>query len=86
MEQPPPKNRKQKESVAALLDGINIPNIPAVAIHFYRQRKDEPLHALGIELWIGQQRKTSLQPVHTMGWTEQQVKGEWHARSGEIFD
>jgi hypothetical protein len=52
---------------SAMLDGIDIPNIPAVVIHFYRQRKDEPLHALGIELWIGQQRKTSLQPVHTMG-------------------
>jgi hypothetical protein len=60
---------------SALLDGIDIPTIPAVVIHFYRQRKDEPLHALGIELWIGQQRKASLQPVHTMGWTEGQVKG-----------
>lgn len=59
----------------AMLDGIDIPNIPAVVIHFYRQRKDEPLHALGIELWVGQQRKTSLQAVHTMGWSEGQVKG-----------
>jgi hypothetical protein len=58
-----------------LLNGIDIPTIPAVVIHFYRQRKDEPLHALGIELWIGQQRKTSLQPIHTMGWTQSQVKG-----------
>ena len=38
-----------KES-AQKLDGISIPTIPAVVIHFYCQRKDEPLHALGIEL------------------------------------
>ncbi len=63
-----------KES-SAQLEGISIPTIPAVIVHFYRQRKDEPLHALGIELWIGQQKKAALQPVHTLGWTEGQLKG-----------
>ena len=62
-----------KES-AQKLDGISIPTIPAVVIHFYRQRKDEPLHALGIELWVGQQKKAAIEAVHTLGWTEGQVK------------
>lgn len=62
-----------KESSAQLED-ISIPTIPAVVIHFYRQRKDEPLHALGIELWVGQQKKATQKPVHTLGWTESQVK------------
>ncbi len=67
------KYRGNKES-AAQLESISIPIIPAVIIHFYRQRKDEPLHALGVELWVGQQKKATLQPVHTLGWTEGQVK------------
>ncbi|WP_144405726.1 hypothetical protein [Aliterella atlantica] len=36
-----------KESAAQLTD---IPTVPAVVVYFYRQRKDEPLHALSIEL------------------------------------
>lgn len=64
-----------EQASATQLQGISIPSIPAVVIHFYRQRKDEPLHTLGIELWVGQQKKAALQPVHTLGWTEGQVKG-----------
>ncbi len=67
------KYRGEKES-AAQLHSITIPTVPAVVIHFYRQRKDEPLHALKVELWVGQQKQATLQPVHTLGWTEAQVK------------
>jgi hypothetical protein len=67
------KYRGDKES-AAQLNSISIPTLPAVVIYFYRQRRDEPLHALGVELWLGQQKKAVLQPVHTLGWTEAQVK------------
>lgn len=59
---------------AAQIDLISLPHIPAVVVHFYRQRKDEPLHAVGVELWIGQQKKAVVQPVHTLGWTESQLK------------
>ncbi|MBV8887017.1 MAG: hypothetical protein JO235_23900, partial [Chroococcidiopsidaceae cyanobacterium CP_BM_RX_35] len=45
-----------------------------VVIHFYRKRKDDDLHALGAELWVGQQKQESLPPVHTLGWTEGDVK------------
>ncbi len=60
------KYRGERES-AAQLDSINIPTIPAIIVYFYRQRKDEPLHAISVELWIGQQRKAVREPVHTLG-------------------
>ena len=49
-----------KESAQKLLNGISIPTIPAPVVHFYRQRKDEPVDALRIELWVGQQKKAAL--------------------------
>lgn len=67
------KYRGEKES-AAQLNSITIPTVPAVIIYFYRQRKDEPLHALSVELWIGQQRKAAREPVHTLGWKEANVR------------
>lgn len=66
------KYRGEKEA-AAQLDEKSIPTIPAV-VYFYRQRKDEPLHAISVELWIGQQKKAVTEPVHTLGWRERQVK------------
>ena len=65
---------KGEQQSAAQLEGISLPTIPAVVIHFYRQRKDTELHALGAELWVGQQKRESLPPVHTLGWTEGDVK------------
>ena len=67
------KYKGEQESVAQL-EGISLPTIPAVIIHFYRQRKDSELHALGSELWVGQRKRESLPPVHTLGWTEGDVK------------
>ncbi len=65
---------KGEKETSAQLAGIPIPPIPAVVIHFYRKRKDDELHALGAELWVGQQKRESLPPVHTLGWTEGDVK------------
>lgn len=65
------KYRGDKESAAQLID---IPTIPAVVVYFFRQRKDEPLHAMAVELWIGQQKKAVHEPVHTLGWTGAHVK------------
>ncbi len=65
------KYRGEKESAAQLTD---IPTVPAIVVYFYRQRKDEPLHALSVELWIGQQKKATREPVHTLGWKEAHVR------------
>ncbi len=67
------KYQGEKES-AAQLDSTDIPTVPAIVVYFYRQRKDEPLHAVSVELWIGQQRKVGREPVHTFGWTGAHVK------------
>ncbi len=67
------KYQGEKES-SKQLESINIPVVPAVIVYFYRGRKDEPLHAMSVELWIGQQRKDVCEPVHTLGWREAQVR------------
>lgn len=51
-----------------------MPTVPAVIIYFYRQRKEEPLHALAVKLWVGQQKKATREPVHTLGWKEANVR------------
>lgn len=53
---------------------IAVPTVPALVVYFYRQRKDEPLHAVSVELWIGQQKKAVREPVHTLGWTGAHVR------------
>ena len=63
----------EKES-SQQLESVNIPIVPAVIIYFYRGRKDEPLHAMSVELWVGQQKKAVREPVHTLGWKEANVR------------
>ena len=50
------------------------PAVPAAVVHWYRITKDAPLHALGAELWIGNDRVAKIEPVHCLGLTELQVK------------
>ncbi|MDX2243079.1 MAG: hypothetical protein NW224_20555 [Leptolyngbyaceae cyanobacterium bins.302] len=50
------------------------PAVPAAVVHWYRVTKDSPLHALGAELWIGNDRVAKVEPVHCLGLTELQVK------------
>jgi hypothetical protein len=53
---------------------IPVPAIPAAVVHWYRETKDSPLHALGAELWLGNNRVAKIEPVHCLGLTELQVK------------
>ncbi len=50
------------------------PAVPAAVVHWYRATKDAPLHALGAELWVGNDRVAQIEPVHCLGLTELQVK------------
>ncbi len=63
----------EKES-SQQLESVDIPIVPAVIIYFYRGRKDEPLHAMSVELWVGQQKKAVREPIHTLGWKEANVR------------
>jgi hypothetical protein len=53
---------------------VPVPALPAAVVHWYRATKDSPLHALGAELWIGNDRVATIAPVHCLGLTEAQVK------------
>lgn len=66
------KYQQSKQSGVQLQD-IPTPTIPAVVVRFYRERKDAPLHALDVMLWIGEE-KHQIKANHTLGWTEGQVK------------
>jgi hypothetical protein len=50
------------------------PTVPAAILHLYRERVDDPLHAVGAELWLGQNKVAEIEPVHTMGLLSAQVK------------
>jgi hypothetical protein len=43
-------------------------------LHLYRARVDDPLHAIGAELWLGQSKIAQIEPVHTMGLIPAQIK------------
>ncbi|MCU0527661.1 MAG: hypothetical protein MUF72_22915 [Elainella sp. Prado103] len=60
------------ERVATL--EVLAPAVPAAIVHWYRITQDSPLHALGAELWMGNDRVTKIEPVHCLGLTELQVK------------
>lgn len=66
------KYQQEKQSTSQL-EGIPAPAIPAVVVRFYRERKDAPLHAIDVMLWIGEERYLA-KPIHTLGWTEGQVR------------
>lgn len=53
---------------------IPVPATPAVIAHWYRETKTSPLHALGAELWVGNDRVAKIEPVHCLGLTELQIK------------
>lgn len=59
-------------SVATL--EVLAPAVPAAVVHWYRVTKDAPLHALGAELWMGNNRVAKIEPVHCLGLTELQIK------------
>lgn len=63
----------EQESAAQLKD-LEVPAVPVAIVYFYRTTKTEPLHALGVALQIGSNRKGTPKLTHTMGWTEVEVK------------
>ncbi len=50
------------------------PAVPAAVVHWYRDTKDSPLHALSAELWMGNHRVAKITPVHCLGLSELQIK------------
>jgi hypothetical protein len=44
-------------------------------LYLYKEPGEKPLHALGAELWMGQQAIVKLEPVHCFGLTSGQIRG-----------
>jgi hypothetical protein len=47
---------------------------PVAVLYLYRARVDDPLHAIGAELWLGQNKIAQIAPIHTMGLMPAQIK------------
>ena len=69
-----PSEPEVSTSVRVTTLKILAPAVPAAVVHWYRITKDSPLHALGAELWMGNDRVAKIEPVHCLGLTELQVK------------
>jgi hypothetical protein len=67
------QQQSQGNSLVATLT-IPAPAIAAAVIHWYRETKQSPLHAIGAELWVGNDQVAKIEPVHCLGLTELQVK------------
>lgn len=75
-------NRKQRQqqpqaavdSTQLITLSIPVPAAPAAVAYWYRENRTSPLHALGAELWIGNNRVAKIEPVHCLGLTEIQIK------------
>jgi hypothetical protein len=69
---PPPAGSPTAEPLTTLY--LPPPGTAAAYVHFYRERKDAPLHALAAELWKGGKKVAVLHPVHTLGATEGDIR------------
>uniref|UniRef100_B8HZL9 Uncharacterized protein n=1 Tax=Cyanothece sp. (strain PCC 7425 / ATCC 29141) TaxID=395961 RepID=B8HZL9_CYAP4 len=73
------KLRRREARAGAIAGGTVVlelpaPAVPAAVVHWYRVTKDAPLHAIGAELWMGNDRTARIEPVHCLGLRESQVK------------
>ncbi len=56
-------NSNRRQSRRAQEDNIEVvpvPAVPAAVLYLYRQRVDAPIHAVGAELWLGQEKKAAI--------------------------
>ncbi|UBF30068.1 hypothetical protein K9N68_38435 (plasmid) [Kovacikia minuta CCNUW1] len=55
---------------------LSLPTIafPNAVLHWYRKTKASRIHAIGAELWMGNERVAVIEPVHTAGLTPIGVK------------
>jgi hypothetical protein len=71
------KQQRRNEVLNQARDGVDrattvtidipVPAIPAAVVHWYRETKDSPLHALRAELWVGNDRVAKIEPVQDSG-------------------
>ena len=64
----------QGEKTVTQVMTVPVPQSVGAIIHFYRQTKTAPLHAISAELYRNGEKIVEVEPVHTLGWTGPQVK------------
>lgn len=64
------QNRRAQEDN---IEVVPVAAVPAAVLYLYRQRVDAPIHAVGAELWLGQEKKAAIVPVHCFGLTAVQI-------------
>jgi hypothetical protein len=69
---PQPLHPQMDSAIVTLT--IPAPAAPAAVLFWYRETKQSPLHAIGAELWMGNDRVAKIEPIHCLGLTESQVK------------
>lgn len=72
-------NKKRRKGAAKEPIELLPPTAPAAILHLYRERVDAPLHAVGAELWLGQQRQQEIAAVHCLGLTPGQIAAHLQA-------
>jgi hypothetical protein len=71
---PPPATSPQAPAPPLTTLSLPAPGTAAAYIHFYREHKGSPLHALAAELWQGGKKVAILPPIHTLGATESDIR------------
>jgi len=70
-----PQRRRERQARKQQFLEIPVLAAPAAVLYLYRERVDAPLHAIGAELWMGQEKVAAIEPVHCLGLTSRQVAG-----------
>lgn len=65
-------DQPQPESPLEL--SVKLPDYAVPVLQVYRSNASSEVHAVGAELWVGGNLVTRVQPKHTLGMTEGQVK------------
>lgn len=56
------------------VDLLPPPHTPSAVLVMYQATADAPLHAIGAEVWQGNEKKAIIKPVHCLGMRSPQIK------------
>jgi hypothetical protein len=68
-----PRRRQKVDDALPLVNVHPVTARPYAVLHYYRQAKDSPLHALGAELWQDGKAVARINIIHCIGLTPSQI-------------
>jgi hypothetical protein len=67
-------NQKRSRKRIERVHEIPVPQVKYGVLQVWREnREDSPIHAIGVEIWDGNERIAMVSPVHCAGWLPSQV-------------